>query len=134
MIAQETGKDVFMVIGQKKKSKGEKEMMSLKEKLTDVFTEMKEDRDRWLEFQKKCDALKDESIKKTSLKCDNIILEFINEFKGKDFSKVEECLDEFFKCDEIDEKFKAIVALSMLKVIDECQELSDAKVVNIFMN
>lgn len=50
------------------------------------------------------------------------------------FSQVEECLDEFFKCDEIDEEFKAIVALSMLKVLDECQELSNAKVVNIFMS
>lgn len=127
MIAQETGRDVFMVIGQKKKSKGEKEMMSLEEKFTDVFAEMKEDRDRWLEFQKKCDEFKDELIRKTSLKCDNIILEFINEFKDKDFDKVEECLDEFFKCDEIDEEFKAIVAMSMLKVIDECHELKDAK-------
>lgn len=134
MIAQETGRDVFMVIGQKKKSKGEKEMMSLKEKFTDVFAEMKEDRDRWLEFQKKCDALKDESIKKTSLKCDNIILEFINEFKGKDFSQVEECLDEFFKCDEIDEEFKAIVTSGMIKAINECCELKDVKAVNIFMS
>lgn len=124
-----------MVTGQKKKSKAKekKEMMSLKEKFTDVFAEMKEDRDRWLEFQKKCDELKDESIKKTTLKCDNIILEFINEFKGKDFSQIEECLDEFFKCDEIDDEFKAIVALSMLKVLDKCHELSNAKIINIFM-
>ena len=109
-------------------------MMSLKEKFTDAFADMKEDRDRWLEFQKKCDEFKNELIRKTSLKCDNIILEFINEFKGKDLSQAEECLDEFFKCDEIDEEFKAIVALSMLKVLDECQELSNTKAVNIFMN
>lgn len=109
-------------------------MMSLKEKFMDAFAEMEDDRNKWLEFQKKCDTIKEESIKKTSLKCNKIILEFINEFKGKDFSQAEECLDEFFKCDEIDEEFKAIVALSMLKVLDECQELSNAKVVNIFMN
>lgn len=54
--------------------------------------------------------------------------------KVKIFSQVEECLDEFFKCDEIDEEFKAIVASGMIKAIDECCELKDVKAVNIFMN
>lgn len=109
-------------------------MMSLKEKFMDAFAEMEDDRNKWLEFQKKCDMLKEKSIEKMYLKLKNIILDFIIESKNKDFCKIEECLDEFFKCEEIDKEFKDIVLLSMFNAIDECQELSNAKVVNIFMN
>lgn len=106
-------------------------MMSLKEKFMDAFAEMEDDRDKWLEFQKKCDMLKEKSIEKMYLKLKNIILDFIIESKNKDFGKIEECLDEFFKCEEIDKEFKDIVLFSMFNAIDEF-ERNELKV-NIFM-
>lgn len=91
--------------------------MSLKEKFMDAFAEMEDDRDKWLEFQKKCDMLKEKSIEKMYLKLKNIILDFIIESKIKTLAKLKSVLMSFSSVKRLTKSSKILFYLACLMLL-----------------